>query len=203
MSRRFLAAVAILSLSVTALWAFGRKSPEQRRAEIMEIQGQTMSDLYRLRPAAKELVNKSVGTAVFSTKGMKIMVAGSARGRGVIIEKANGKKTFMKMQQVKVGLGYGLQDARFVFIFQDKKAIDDFASMGWDFSGGAEMAAAAKDKGGSLAGAVSFMPGVLVYQFTKNGLAAEITLSGTKFWADKKLNASEKESAAIPDDDWE
>ena len=45
------------------------------------------------------------------------------------------------------------------------------------------------------------MPGVLVYQFTKNGLAAEITLTGNRFWADKKLNSDSKSAVGASDDD--
>jgi lipid-binding SYLF domain-containing protein len=178
----------LAALTVTAIHAFGKKSPDQKRAEILEMAGQTRADLYRLRPKAQDLVAKAYGVAVFSAKGMKIAIAGSDRGKGVAVERATGKKTYMKMAQVNVGLGYGIQDSRFVFIFMDKNAMDAFITAGWDFSGSAKAAASAQGEGVSEAGAVTFMPGVLAYQFTKNGLAAEITLTGTKFWADKKLN---------------
>jgi lipid-binding SYLF domain-containing protein len=180
--------LGLVAMSVTTAHAFGKKTPDQARAEILEMGGSTLKDLYTARPASRDLVAKAAGVAAFSCKGMKIGIAGSDRGRGVLVDRSTGKKTFMKMAQVNVGLGYGIQDTRFVFIFQDKKAMEDFAASGWDFSGKAEVGATAQGQGAAAAGAVSFMPGVLVYQFTKNGLAAEITLTGTKFWADKKLN---------------
>ena len=34
----------------------------------------------------------------------------------------------------------------------------------------------------------SIVKGVSLYQFTKNGLALQATLQGTKYWIDKKLN---------------
>lgn len=120
---------------------------------------------------------------------MKILVAGGTSGKGILVDMETGQKTYMHMAQVDVGLGYGIQDARFVFVFQDRRAMESFGNKGWDFSGKADLAASAKESGGSLAGAVSFMPGVLVYQFTKNGLAATITLEGTKFWPNEKLNS--------------
>ena len=32
------------------------------------------------------------------------------------------------------------------------------------------------------------MPGTSLYQLTENGLAAQVTLQGTKFWKDEDLN---------------
>ncbi len=184
------AAVVLFSLALiaTAAWAFWEKSPEQERAEIDQMKAQTLNDLYRLRPESKTLLKEAAGFAVFSTKGAKILVAGSTSGKGVLVENESGRKVYMKMLQINVGLGYGLQNARLVFVFQDRRAMEGFATQGWDFSGKADAEAAAQGQGGGAAGAVSLMPGVLVYQFTDTGLAASITLGGTKFWAEKKWN---------------
>jgi hypothetical protein len=39
-----------------------------------------------------------------------------------------------------------------------------------------------------LAGAVSVMPGVWLYQMTDDGLALELTAKGTKYYRDDALN---------------
>jgi len=187
--KKWTAALCLVALAATAPQAFREKSPDEERAKIQEMRGATLNDLYNLRPAARDLIKGAEGYAVFSTKGMKIIVAGGTEGRGILVDQKTGQKTYMRMAQLNVGLGYGLQDARLVFVFQDRKALEGFATQGWDFSGKADLAASAQGEGGSLAGAVSFLPGVLVYQFTKNGLAASITLQGTKFWAYQKLNS--------------
>ena len=49
------------------------------------------------------------------------------------------------------------------------------------------MAKAGK-KGGAFEGATSVSPGVWVYQLTENGLAAEATLQGTKYYKYDDLN---------------
>jgi hypothetical protein len=49
-------------------------------------------------------------------------------------------------------------------------------------SGQADAAAKAGDKGGAYSGAVEVAPGVWVYQITKNGLALQLTLQGTKYY---------------------
>lgn len=186
--RQAVATMCLLALAASAQ-AFREKSPQERRQEILQLRGETLEELYGLRPDARDLIQRSEGYAVFSTKGMKILVAGGASGKGILIDNRAGAKTYMKMAQINVGLGYGLQGARLVFVFQDRKAMETFGSAGWDFSGKGDISAAAKGEGANFAGAVSFMPGVLVYQFTKNGLAVSLTLQGTKFWADEKLNS--------------
>jgi lipid-binding SYLF domain-containing protein len=106
----------------------------------------------------------------------------------MLVERKSGKKTYMEMAQVNVGLGYGIQNSRIIFVFQTREAMEQFRTQGWDFSGQGGVSAAQSGQGANEAGAISFMPGVMVYQFTKDGLAASITLQGTKFWPDKKLN---------------
>jgi hypothetical protein len=56
--------------------------------------------------------------------------------------------------------------------------------------GSAQMDAAAKsgEKGAAYSGAVEVAPDVLVYQITKNGLALQLTLQGTKYNKDDDLN---------------
>jgi hypothetical protein len=46
----------------------------------------------------------------------------------------------------------------------------------------------AEGEGSMMSGAASVAPGVYLYQLTQSGLAATITVSGTKFYADSDLN---------------
>ena len=59
---------------------------------------------------------------------------------------------------------------------------------GWNASAQADAAAKVGKKGGALAGAVDVAPGIKLYQITKNGLAIQATIQGTKFWKDGDLN---------------
>ena len=70
----------------------------------------------------------------------------------------------------------------------DQAKLTTFIDKGWDFSGQADAAAKSDKKGGALAGAETVIPGVEVFQITKNGLALQATLQGTKYWTDKDLN---------------
>jgi hypothetical protein len=67
-------------------------------------------------------------------------------------------------------------------------ALRDLVNQGWDFGGGANVSAMVQEQGGTFTGAVSVMPGVYLYQLTDTGLAASLTLSGTKFLKDSDLH---------------
>ena len=113
-----------------------------------------------------------------------------AGGSGIVVRDGmfGDTETFMKMGSAGIGLGLGVKDFRAIFIFSDKERLSDFIDKGWDFSGQADAAAKSDDKGAALAGAHTVVPGVEVYQITKNGLALQATLQGTKYWKDKDLN---------------
>ena len=75
-----------------------------------------------------------------------------------------------------------------IFVFENDKAYNNFLNSGWSGSGQADAAAKAGESGGAYSGATEVSPGVWVYQITKNGLALQLTLQGTKYYKDDDLN---------------
>lgn len=178
-----------LTLPVAPAYAlFDSKPVAQQRAEILKQNNQTMQRLYRLEPHARELVDKSAGYATFSNFGMKILIAGGGSGSGVVMNKANPKPVFMKMVEVQAGLGVGIKSFSVIFVFETEKALQSFINSGWEFGGQATAAAKYENKGGAYEGAANVSEGVWMYQLTDNGLAAEITAKGTKYYQDSDLN---------------
>ena len=59
---------------------------------------------------------------------------------------------------------------------------------GWQAGAQADAAAKAGEKGGAADSAIDVGPGVELYQLTKNGLALQATIQGTKYWKDEDLN---------------
>jgi lipid-binding SYLF domain-containing protein len=94
----------------------------------------------------------------------------------------------MKMASAGAGLGIGVKDYRVIFVFENDKALSQFLDSGWSGSGQADAAAKAGEKGAAHSGAAEVSPGVWVYQITKNGLALQLTLQGTKYYKDDDLN---------------
>ena len=107
---------------------------------------------------------------------------------GVAVNSNTKRETFMKMISAGAGLGIGVKDYRVIFVFENDKAFNDFLNSGWSGSGQADAAAKAGDSGGAYSGATQVSPGVWVYQITKNGLALQLTLQGTKYYKDDDLN---------------
>jgi Uncharacterized conserved protein len=161
---------------------------EEARNVVRSMARDTLSDLYASQPAAKQAVENAAGHAVFSNFGMKILVAGGGTGKGVAVNNKTGKEVFMRMAEVQAGIGFGVKKFRQVWVFQDQAAFEKFVNSGFEFGGQATLAAKASGEGLDLAGAVSVSPGVWLYQLTDEGLAAELTVKGTKYYPDAELN---------------
>lgn len=162
---------------------------EKDRAEIREASGKVLSKLYKEQPAAKKAIESAAGYATFNNFGMKILVAGSGTGKGLAVKKGKPRKeVFMKMIEVQAGLGFGVKKFSLVFVFQNAAAFDSFVSSGWEGSAQATAAASDGAQGASYAGAVPIGNGVWLYQITDKGVAAEVTVKGTKYYKDDDLN---------------
>jgi lipid-binding SYLF domain-containing protein len=166
---------------------FGATSAE-KRAEIKKSSAQTLQNLYKIHPAAKAHIQKAVGYGVFSNVGVNLVLLSAAAGSGVVHDNKTGKDVYMKMVSGGVGFGLGVKDFRGVFVFTTSKALTTFLDSGWEASAQADAAAVASGKGGSLAGAITVAPGMELYQLTKNGLALQATIQGTKYYKDSDLN---------------
>lgn len=161
---------------------------EEARNDVRAIADNTLQMLYARRPQARQAVEGAAGYAVFSNFGMKIVVAGGGKGRGLAVNNATRQETFMRMAEVQVGVGYGVKKFRLVWIFETQQAFNTFVNKGYQLGGQATLTARASGKGAGYAGAVSVSPGVWVYQITDDGIAAELTVKGTNYYRDKSLN---------------
>jgi lipid-binding SYLF domain-containing protein len=164
-------------------------TPDEQRAQIRTMRDQALADLDKLQPGIKGQIQKAAGYAVFSDFGVKILVAGGGTGSGVAVDNKSKKETFMKMAEIQAGLGVGVKKFRLVWVFEKKADLDRFINSGLELT--AETAASAKVAGDGatvLTGALSVTPGVWIYQLTDDGLAAQLTADGTKYYKDDELN---------------
>jgi lipid-binding SYLF domain-containing protein len=165
-----------------------QKTIAQQREEILKASSETLKKLYQVQPKAKELIDKSIGYATFSNFGMKILIAGGGTGSGVVLKKDGAKPIYMNMAEVQAGLGFGIKSFQNIFIFETQAALNDFVNSGWSFGGQVTAAAKYESNGEAYQDAVAVAPGVLMYQLTDSGLAAEITGKGTKYYKSTELN---------------
>lgn len=161
---------------------------EEARDDVRTVARNTLQELYARQPEAKQAVESAAGYAVFSNFGMKILVAGGGTGKGLAVNNKTGQEVFMRMAEVQAGLGFGVKKFRLVWVFETQGAFNNFVNSGYEFGGHAALAAQAAGMGGGIAGAASVSPGVWVYQITDDGIAAELTVKGTKYYRDKDLD---------------
>jgi len=175
--------------SAAPLWAAKKGATKaQKQADVRKTVNETLNRLYKLQPTSKEVIEKAAGYAVFSNFGMKIFFAGGGSGKGIAVNNATKKETFMKMLEVQAGLGMGVKKFRLVWVFQTEEALSSFINSGWELGSQATAAAQYDDKGAGMAGAVAISKGVWLYQLTDDGLAVELTAKGTKYYKDNDLN---------------
>lgn len=187
--------ICVVVIFLSAISAISQKAPsedpkiEKERADVRKASADTLKLLYKARPEARTAVERAAGYATFSNVGVKILVSGSGRGKGVAINNRTKVETFMKMLELQAGLGFGVKKFRLIFIFETDAAMNKFINSGWEFGGQADAAAkAGEGKGLAAAGAVSVSDGVWLYQLTDKGVALEITVKGSKYYKDDDLN---------------
>jgi lipid-binding SYLF domain-containing protein len=160
----------------------------QARHQVREMSQDALASLYEIAPGTRRAIERSAGYAVFSTFGIKLFFAGGTTGKGIVVNHRTGRQTFMKMLQVQGGLGFGVNQNRLIFVFRNEQALQNFINQGWEFGGQANLSAMAAGQGAQFSGAAAVSPGVYLYQLTQTGLAATLTVGGTKFFKDADLN---------------
>jgi len=154
----------------------------ERRQEILDMSKGTIDSLKKDKSAA-ELIASAYGHAVFDTTKGGFIVTG-AGGTGVAMRKNGGDPVYMHMGSGGVGLGVGLENYKFVVLFENEDTYKRFIDGEW--SGGATAQAAAGRDGAAVVG--KFNNGVAVYHITDKGLIAQADVSGVRFWPSDRLN---------------
>ena len=185
MQRRKFLAIGSAFAAVGSVVHAQDKSAQQ--SEIKAKAMEALQDFYKADPAIKAAVAKAPGYAVFTTFGLSFGLGG-AGGKGVAHDNATKKDTFMSIGQASAGFQIGASDTRYLFVFEDTKAMNEFIEKGWDASAGASAGAGAAGSSVTAAAGTGAATSGRQYALTKKGLQAGIALTGMKAWKDKDLN---------------
>ena len=185
---KYLKIFIVVLLSMFLISCAKEATPDAQRKELLSESQETLSMLYKEHPGSKAKVNGAYGYATFQNFGLNLFLLSTERGSGVAHNNKTGQNTYMNMFSGGVGVGLGAKDFRAIFIFDNKDVFDSFVEDGWEANAQADAAAQSDEKGGSLDGAVTVQPGITLYKLTKNGLALQATVQGTKYWKDDDLN---------------
>ncbi|PRY26881.1 hypothetical protein CLV78_101985 [Aliiruegeria haliotis] len=160
-------------------------TPEETRAELDTMSGETLARLFAEYPEARTLFAESVGYAVFDTR--KVVLAGVAAGggRGVAVSHA-GPRTYMNMGTAGVGvsLGIGGFETQVVIFFKDAVQFQTFIHNGYDAT--AEAGTLFGEDKSSLG--LQWVDGRAIFYLTAQGWKASATAAGTRYWVDRSLN---------------
>ncbi|MEK6224341.1 MAG: hypothetical protein N2A97_05725, partial [Thermodesulfobacteriales bacterium] len=147
--------IPLILLILSTAFVVAEDKQDKERDKIRTMTSETLEYLYNLQPKSKEAIDKAFGYAVFSNFGMKILLAGGGKGKGLAVNNQTGKETFMKMLELQAGLGMGIKKFRVIFVIETQNSFNHFINSGWEFGGQSTAAAKLDDQGGALAGAVS------------------------------------------------
>ena len=185
---RFRSAVlAVLLVAGAAVMPSSRALADDA-ADIDRMAQSTLESLYAQKPSAARAVREAAGYAVFSDISTKIFVAGGGGGKGVAVDSRNGSKTYMLMATISAGLGLGISKSHLVWVFETREAFENFVNTGIELGANANLTVNPGAGGGLYDGAVEAAPGAWLYQLSDAGLAAELTVQGTKYFKDPNLN---------------
>ena len=179
----------ILSLALPLSAAAGADtSPEERRGEIQQMRLKVLNEVYAEVEDAESILLDAKGYAVFSNKGMNLLLFSTTHGAGILRDHRDGSDTYMKVAGAGTGVGVGLKDYTSIMVFDTDAAIDDFIESGWDYSAqaDAQVETDSVEAGEEIAGTLT--PGVRVYQMTDSGFALQALIQGFKYWPDEQLN---------------
>jgi lipid-binding SYLF domain-containing protein len=184
---RWLAAVGVAASLLVAPAADAAGDKAAAHDALRQMRKETLEELYREAPKARNQIRSAAGYGVFGTTGVHVLFVGGSGGQGVVRDNLSGRDTYMKVGAVAGGIGLGVEDTRTVLIFTNRKVLKEFLEKGWTFGG--ETAAVAKVDGkGGQAGELESPQGITVYQLAKSGLMAKGSVQGTKYWKDDALN---------------
>jgi hypothetical protein len=165
-----------------------RESTEDRRTRIRAMASDTLQSLYKMQPGSQDSVENSAGYAVFDNTGDHIMMPTTVRGGGIAVASESKQETFMRVRGGRPREGTGAPDSRMIFVFESRKAFDKFLGEGWDGSNWTDTKPSLSTSDDRFSGAFRVERDMWVYQIIERGLAFQLTLAGTSYHRDDKLN---------------
>lgn len=172
------ALMAMLVMTITACAGGLVGGKEEKLAYFESLESETLARLVKEQPKTEQELAQSVGYAVIEKKVVKIPMVGAGGGAGVVVEKASGKKSYLRVPELQFGAGWGGRAEKVILIFQDVEKLRDLADGAWKAGIEAEAAAKAGDVGTAGGGGTGDLmkKGVTTYVLTDAGVSATATI---------------------------
>jgi lipid-binding SYLF domain-containing protein len=167
---------ALVGLLATLLAGCATSPPEdrdQQRSALDAMADETIKTLLEVQPAARDVLDRSLGYLVIDMKVTKIPVFGAGNGLGVVVDRRNNTRTYLKVTRFDIGGGWGAQHFKVVLVFDEREPMDRAKSGAWHYEAGAELAAGTTGSDGTMPKASK---GFQTYRLAEGGAAATVTL---------------------------
>jgi len=160
----------------------------KERKHILKTADDTLPELYKHVPKAKDVLEKAYGYAVFSNTGYNIILYVGGKGKGVAFKNSDKKPIFMTMLNVGTGPGVGYDEYRQVLIFSSEMLFKQFTTIGMNTSASANVTIKMGDVEVDESGAMTLVPGESLYQINDKGIDIQADWGGMKYFKDSDLN---------------
>ena len=134
-----------------------------------------LQKLVQQTPGLQEELDSSLGYLVVDKKVVKIPFVGGGGGKGVVVENATGKRTYVKVSRMEVGGGWGARSYKVLLVFTKPKRLEKAQAGTWVYQAGAEASAGKVAAEGSSA-QVQKDKGYKVYTYSEGGASVTWTL---------------------------
>lgn len=173
------ALMTMLAITVAACAGGLVGSKEEKLAYFESLEKDTLVSLVKQQPGTEQELAQSIGYAVIEKRVVKVPVIGAGGGAGVVVEKASGKKSYLRVPELQFGWGWGGRAEKVILIFQDVEKLRDLADGMWKAGIAAEAAAKAGDVGaaGGRGTGDLMKKGFTTYVLTDAGVSATATIA--------------------------
>ena len=150
----------------------------EERAEAtatLDVMGEdSLARLIEQTPGLKAVFDEAEGYMVVDMKVTKVPVVGAGSGKGVVVDKRDGSRSYVKVWRLDLGGGWGIRSYKLIIAFQDAALMKKAESGKWEFEAGAEVAAGAAglEGGTSDVGTAGFSS----YTLSEAGASATVTI---------------------------
>ena len=173
------ALMTLLAITVAACAGGLVGSHDEKRAYFESLEQETLVSLVKQQPGTEQELAQSIGYAVIEKRVVKVPVIGAGGGAGVVVEKASGKKSYLRVPELQFGWGWGGRAEKVILIFQDVEKLRDLADGMWKAGVAAEAAAKAGEIGaaGGRGTGDLMKKGFTTYVLTDAGVSATATIA--------------------------
>jgi hypothetical protein len=143
-----------------------------RRAELDRMADQALAKLVQENPGLQGRLNRGPGYLVIDWNEGSLPLISRSRGRGVVVDRSEGARTYVKVDRLDLGGGRGFSSFKVLLIFSDPVHLQKARSGSWVHP--------AATAGAEESGRLRQETGYAAYVYSEGGASATYTLDAIR-----------------------